>query len=110
MGWTVFGGVPRGGMPAKVLKALNYSSDGYKSRVLKSAIVGGNVYAAVECSDGVDVKVRGVVGLIEGAGYKLLGEECGPYYYGCPAEILAMLSPTSEPWALKWRAKCAEAA
>lgn len=35
-----------------------------------------------------------------------LDENMGPYYYGCPASILDLLSPTANENALKWRAEC----
>lgn len=102
MGWTIFNQMPKAGsMQAAVLESI---SDFGKREIVASAMVAGNVYAAVRVGD----KVVGVVGVIEGLGYKLMAEEEGPYYYGAPAEVLAALSPTDDPWCLKWRAKCAD--
>ena len=41
-------------------------------------------------------------------GYKDMDEGMGPYSYNCPAEILDMLTPTDNEYALKWREKCRE--
>lgn len=102
MGWTVFNQMPKAGsMQAAVLESI---SDFGKREIVAWAKVGPEIYAAVRVGD----KVVGVVGLIEGLAYKLISEAEGPYYYGAPAEVLEKLSPTDEPWALKWRAKCAE--
>lgn len=39
-------------------------------------------------------------------GFKVMGEECGPYYYNCPKKILKMLSPTDYKTAIEWREEC----
>lgn len=102
MGWTVFNQMPKAGsMQAAVLESM---SDFGKREIVASAMVGSVVYAAVRVGD----KVVGVVGVIEGLGYKLMSECEGPYYYGAPAEVLEKLSPTDDPWCLKWRMKCAD--
>lgn len=101
MGQTVFRSMPRGGMLSAVLGAIAWDGREVKA----SRVVGNVVYAAVRMPDG---QVCGVVGVIDGLGYKLMGEEEGPYYYDAPAEVLEALTPTAEPWALKWRAKCLE--
>lgn len=103
MGWTVFNQMPKGGMQAAVLESISCFGD---RDIVASAMVGNVVYAAVRLRGGN--KVSGVVGVIEGFGYKLMAEEEGPYYYGAPAEVLEKLSPTDDPWCLKWRAKCAD--
>ena len=45
-------------------------------------------------------------------GYKDMDETCGPYYYGCPAKILALLEdyPPENEESAKWREKCREVA
>jgi len=103
MGWTVFNQMPQGGMQEAVLASM---SDFGKREIVASAMVLGVVYAAVRCGD----KVVGAVGVIDGLGYKLMSEEEGPYYYGAPPEVLAALSPSDDPWACKWRLKCADPA
>lgn len=107
MGWTYFNRVPPGGMKAAIVASLTFESDGCKARVLQAEQVGSTVYAAVQIEEADSVRVRGVVGLIDGSGYKLIGEECGPCAADCPPEILALLSPTESAWAQSWRAKCA---
>ena len=38
--------------------------------------------------------------------FKVMDEECGPYYYNCPKKILKMLSPTECKNAIEWREDC----
>lgn len=106
MGWTVFQAPPKGGMEAAVLASISCFGE---REIVASRMVGNEVYAAVRLKDerGAWGKVVGVVGVIDGLGYKLMAEEEGPYYYGAPAEVLAALSPTDSPWAQKWRDRCA---
>ena len=86
-------------------------------RVLASACVGNRVYyaAAEQITDGVAGDVFAIVCLVrwnprdrEGLifGYKDMDETCGPCESGCPANILALLSPTDHPHALDWRQRC----
>jgi hypothetical protein len=103
MGWTVFSTMPRGGMKAAVDRSLG----GADGRTVVASELGsdGNVYAAVKVPSG---DVVAAIGLIEGCGYKLMSEAEGPYYYACPPAILEKLTPTTHPYALKWRARVAE--
>lgn len=39
----------------------------------------------------------------QGFGYKVMDELAGPHYFTAPKKILALLSPTKHPYALKWR-------
>lgn len=98
MGWSY---IDR--MPADVQKFL----DGVvtsPAKVVQSAMVGGTYYAAMRSERG---NVFGAVVLTEGRfGWKAMSEFEGPYYWDCPAEIIDQLSPTDNPLALKWRAKC----
>lgn len=104
MGWTVFSKAPAEGWKAYLDAAYG------GSRVLRSAIVEGVYYAAVKVSQAdAPREVAAVVTIIEGSGYKTMDETMGPYYWGCPADILALLTPTSAPAALKWRERCARA-
>jgi hypothetical protein len=41
-------------------------------------------------------------------GFKVMDEECHPYYYNCPKKILNMLSPTTNVHSLEWRKLCYE--
>jgi hypothetical protein len=97
MGWTILQRVPSEGMKAFIDREVFGG--------VVASVIGddGNYYAAVTAGPGV---VVGYVGLIEGAGYKLMSEAEGPYYYGAPAAILDKLTPTDEPSALNWRNKC----
>lgn len=39
-------------------------------------------------------------------GYKDIDERMGPLRYDCPQQILDLLSPTDNPYALAWREEC----
>ena len=39
-------------------------------------------------------------------GRKEMDETAGPFYYDCPDRILDLLTPTTNAYALEWRAKC----
>lgn len=117
MGWSVLSQKPRQGWEAYLSSCM---VGGEANKILRREVAAcgigadGNFYAAISeprTSGGeiVERHVRGVVALVDGSAYKFIGEEEGPYYYACPAHVLAALTPTSEPFALKWRAKCAEA-
>jgi hypothetical protein len=115
MGWTVFNGMPRGGMQAAIDRSLTCSRGVQWSRVLESCVLGGAYYAAVETVDGRERAVIAAVAAIEGSGYKLMDESMNPYYYDCPARILDLLTPAPEAWggqlgewSAKWREKCRE--
>lgn len=101
MGATVFGSMPAGGMLAAVKRSIEWGG----RKIVASNIVAGVLYAAVRMPRG---DVVGVVALIEGLSYKLMAECEGPYYYDAAPEVLAALSETDEPYAIKWRAKCAD--
>lgn len=85
-----------------------------RRRVLKSAMVGSTYYAAVEKieSDG-NREVWAAIFLTCGKsndgtkwGYKDMDETMLPFYYDCPAGILALLTPTDSANANKWREEC----
>ena len=86
-----------------------------KNTVLKSAMVGSVYYAAVKREvDGRKPIVWAAVFLTCGKsrydgtiwGYKDMDETMCPYYYDCPATILALLTPTDDESANKWRENC----
>jgi len=77
--------------------------------VIDSVMRGNEYYAAVQDKVGT----YGVVVVVEREGvrrgeiaYKVMEESEGPYFCKCPMHILKKLSPTTEPFALKWRRKC----
>lgn len=102
MGWSY---IDR--MPADVQKfCTDQIEAGGGCKVLQSAMVGSEYYAAVQDRS---ENVFAAVVLTEGRfGWKMMDESCNPYYWGCPAEILDRLTPTESAYALKWRAKCRE--
>lgn len=85
--------------------------------VLASSCLGNRVYyAAVQAwRDGVAGAVFAVVCLVrwnprakDGMtfGYKDMDESMGPCEAECPARILDLLTPTTRPYAIEWRARC----
>lgn len=81
---------------------------------LKSAYIDGIYYAAV-----VDIQNDGakkVFGLIISVyedeeeedmnHFKIMTEEEGPVAPACPVEIIDLLTPTDDPCAVEWRARC----
>lgn len=85
-----------------------------KDTVLKSAMVGRVYYAAIRREvAGRTPYVWAAVFLTCGKssdgtvwGYKDMCESSQPFYYDCPAGILALLSPTDDENANAWRAEC----
>ena len=89
-------------------------------RVVKSAMVGREYYAACErylVKDGKEEQkcVFAVICLTCGKGrdgtiwgYKDMDESCGPYYCKCPNSILDLLTPTQSEYAIEWRKNCRE--
>lgn len=106
MGWTY------AHKPATV-SVRDYLAQEFPSlRFLETARV-GNVFYAAATEDGQDV--FGLVCLLSTGsggvfGYKDMDETMGPLYYDCPARVLDRLSPTTNPEALRWRARCREQA
>lgn len=107
MGWTY---TNKGTKTAKQFMDAEFTSD--KVRVLDSAVVGRTeYYAAVEVITNGKPEVVAVCAKLEyrpkdyySFGYKDMDENMGPYMYQCPARILDRLSPTTNEYALKWRA------
>ena len=93
----------------------------FQSRVLRSALVGNDVYyAAVEHRPTGDdtVEIWALICLVDYNpkhpngfifGYKDMCETMGPYAAECPAEILDLLTPTENAYANAWRNRCREA-
>lgn len=84
-------------------------------KVLKSSMVGSVYYAAVTTEKpGQPTVVWAAVFLTCGRvkhdgciwGYKDMDETMHPYYYDCPAGILALLTPTDNDSANEWRERC----
>jgi hypothetical protein len=118
MGWLYMQSFNGHAGPSDYLDAqLIYDRHGLRSRVLKSDLVAGRVYyAAVEHlpSDGarevfaavcrVDYNPRAADGYIFGC--KDMTEHMRPVQSACPEDILALLTPTTNAYALQWRARC----
>ena len=91
------------------------NGDGTAFSCLKSSVVGSVYYSACERIKGND---RVVFALIVKTSinmkdyynfsYKDMDETQMPYYFDCPKNILDMLTPTSNKYALEWRKSCDE--
>jgi hypothetical protein len=93
-----------------------FSNEGGSHTVLKSAIAGGNYYAAVERRTQSDLLVFAVVVKINiyqrrtnpEFCYKEMDEGMGPYFHDCPVAVLDLLTPTENKYANEWRKRCRE--
>ena len=98
-------------------KANTWDEPNSSCRVLKSAMCGSVWYGACEFTNKKtgETKVRGVVCLtqVDNSEYcnfyiKEMDESMGPLYNDCPSDIIRLLSPTDNEFALAWRQKCLE--
>ena len=116
MGWD--GSIPTNFKNGRVDKKAELDSrytwedNTTKCSVKKSKMVGSEYYAAIEYQNikkGIK-KIIGIVALTRMSdGYlmvKTMEETVGPYYYNCPVDILDLLTPTENEYALKWRREC----
>lgn len=119
MGWTTMAMPSEGARAYLDTKVYSWGNDQQTYRVLDSALVGREYYAAVERIDVAsgDRQVFAGVALVtisrrsgEEFGYKGMSEDMGPYYHGCPLRILDQLTTTENGISKEWRAKCREAA
>lgn len=86
------------------------------TRVLKSMQKMNRLYCAVERLDPVEGRsVFAAVALLkmipraksdENFGYAIYSETSGPDASDCPEEILDLLTPTTNAYAIKWRERC----
>ena len=92
-----------------------------KYEVLKSRMVSTTYYAAVKktifatANEPETSKVFAAIFLTSvnmkdyhNFSYKDMDESVGPFQYDCPKNILDLLSPTDNEFALEWRRKCYE--
>lgn len=120
MGWTY--------KPAKFYKngkvdrkaeldaEFTWSNESGSGEILKSTMVGTTYYAAFKRTrTNGESEVYAIVTLTHidrnswcNFGYKDMSEDMGPCEHGCPENILSLLSPTDNEYALQWRAACRE--
>lgn len=118
MGWD--GSIPtnfkngRVDKKAELDSRYTWENDTEKCSVKKSKMVGSEYYAAIEYHN-FEKSIYEVIGLVAltrmSDGYlmaKTMEETVGPCYYDCPTDILDLLTPTENEYALKWRKKCRE--
>jgi hypothetical protein len=80
----------------------------YKCNILDLHLIDRHDHAVayVLIDDGVK---EVVVCLMEREGsyinIKIMGEDVGPCYYDCPKHWIALLPPTTKPYAVEWRRK-----
>jgi hypothetical protein len=80
-------------------------------RTLAAKRIGDVIYAAIEGQNGNGpADVFGAVILLERARgwtyYKVMDEGMGPFESECPAEILDLLTETTDNYSLAWRYRC----
>ena len=101
---------PKGLKAVDLVKRAGELPEG--SNVLACKMNRGVLYMAVRARPGAPVV--GVVALLKRypksgeVEVKVIPESSGPYYYGCPSEVLGLLGPSDDPVVLAWRARCAE--
>lgn len=120
MGWTSFAMPSEGARAYLDAHVYGWANADQRHVVIDSALVGGReYYAAVQRTNLLtgDTMVFAGVALVnistrDGGtlAYKDMSEDMEPYYYRCPARILAKLTPTEHVGAIAWRAGCHAAA
>lgn len=114
MGWTSFAdiGLSTGEICTREFSGTNQAGDRWS---VVDQSTRGSVWYAVGRLDrvGQPPVFYGLVWLTSRKrgefAYKDMTEECGPYYWDCPARLLDQLdklSPNPTGYALDWRAKC----
>jgi hypothetical protein len=115
MGWT-FTHVEKGASVSEFFaNQFNYTrEDGSYGKVLLCKSTPHEAYIAYERKlVGQEPEVTAIVCLIHRVkahfnfGYKDMDETMQPYYYNCPKEVLALLTPTTNMNAQVWRNECA---
>ncbi|MFH7860086.1 MAG: hypothetical protein QXR03_03730 [Candidatus Aenigmatarchaeota archaeon] len=101
MGWVAINGV---NTPSEWIKTtLN------ETKIITKKIYHNEAYIAYKLDDKT---ITCLVVIFKRNKYKLLGkiigENMGPHNYKCPKEILDLLTPTTNPYALKFRKRCEE--
>ena len=80
--------------------------------IVKDAMVGSTYYAAMKLTQSGEVFGLVVVTSVSkniwsyDFAYREMDETEGPYVSECPINILKLLSPTNNEFALQWRARC----
>ncbi len=119
MGWLYKSSLDGFAGPRQYLDAqFTYVRPNHASKVLRSALVGMQVYYAAVEHTGPAIGERRMWALIclvrynprdrEGYifGYKDMTETMGPCEAECPEAILDLLTATENTFALEWRARC----
>lgn len=108
MGWTYTH--KEKGQTVKEFFEKHFNSD--VSKIIDCKVVGmRTAYICYQSKRGIEALVC-LLGYKKNEycnfGYKDMTETINPYYYDCPKSILDKLSPTTNEYALEWRAKCQE--
>lgn len=98
----------------EAMRGYNWENEHAIARVLDSALVGTDVYAAIELTTKAtgERKVRAAIILTkydrrDGCFMmKHMSEDVGPTHCKCPKRILDLLTPTDNEWANQWREIC----
>lgn len=102
MGWTCIPRTPNQTLLQHIIQDLSPHT------VLKYHKHGSTYYIAAQTPD--QSQVFGMVYLTRTTlteyQYKDIHEIMGPIYYDAPKSLIDMLSPSTNPYAIRWRAKC----
>ncbi len=127
MGWTIYDNTPHD-IRGEIHQLCTGESDTRRIFPIASEQVGDVWYVAVRAEfkdantgrqwvaergytpnqDGSYVFAAVILTSVENGewGYKDMDETCGPAVHQAPRSILALLSPTTHPFAVDWRARC----
>lgn len=106
MGWTYFYNYDRASRLE--LCRREFGERTTANKILKDAMIDNVYYAAMKhISTG---EIWGLIVLTDMSdgefGYKDMSEDMMPYYFDCPADIIKLLSPTTNPFSNEWRERC----
>lgn len=116
MGWT--GQIPRyfslNGSIDRKKECDAYCDNWVNHKILESTMVGSTYFAAVENTENNKREVFALViitnvideGKYKEFQYKDMSEDVGPNEDYCPLNILKLLTPTDNEYALNWRRRC----
>lgn len=105
MGWSF--AMQDTGRKAHIESLTNqrHFSNGYVP--ITHRVVGNHVWQLVQRPDGTKYITLDLIAKERGGGwgYKSVDEDCGPYFFDCPAPLLDKADPPATPNAEAWRAK-----
>ena len=105
MGWSSSGYRDKASFVASLTDPARYSQG---TRPIKTQLIGNSLWTLAQTADGVR---RIYLDLLEywpqsnEWASKGISEDMGPCYYDCPLSFLKAATPSTSPYAIKWRQK-----